>query len=220
MSLTLKEKKAAFYGAIERMPSASANLLMPVMAEVLEKDGNAAVFLSRAIRALVDLAEQANLQEAIAAPSDYDLLLNLLQQSEVLPLLVAQDPLAKAKIRGLLAKPELLNAEGGCLSSDETAKLLGMSREAVNKRRQQGKLIGLPAGRAYRYPVWQFQGSQTLKGIEIVLKSLKVQDPWMQTAWMLNSNVRLGQRPLDALRSGQIELVEQVALLYGEQGAS
>jgi hypothetical protein len=220
MSLMLKEKKAAFYGAIERMPSASANLLMPVMAEVIEKEGNAAVFLSRAIRALVDLAEQANLQEAIAAPSDYDLLLNLLQQPEVLPLLTAQDPLAKVKIRGLLAKPELLNAEGGCLSSDETAKLLGISREAVNKRRQQGKLIGLPAGRAYRYPVWQFQGSQTLKGIETVLKSLKVRDPWMQTAWMLNANARLGQRPLDALRSGQIELVEKTALLYGEQGAS
>jgi hypothetical protein len=37
MSLTLKEKKAALYSAMQRMPSASANLLMPVMAEVIEK---------------------------------------------------------------------------------------------------------------------------------------------------------------------------------------
>jgi hypothetical protein len=68
--------------------------------------------------------------------------------------------------------------------------------------------------------VWQFQESQTLKGIETVLKSFQVKDPWMQTAWMLGSNVRLGQRPLDVLRSGQIEPVKQAALLYGDQGAS
>lgn len=219
MSLTLKEKKAAFCDAVERMPQASANLLMPVMTEILDKEGDAAIFLSRGIRALVELLEQANLPEAVAASSDYNLLLNVLQQPGVIPLLVAKDPLAKAKIRGILAKPQLLEAEGGCLSSDEAARLLGISREAVNKRRQQGKLIGLPAGRSYRYPVWQFQDGKTLTGLEIVLQAIKVQDPWMQVAWMLNSNLRLGQRPLDALRSGEIEPVEQVAFLYGEQGA-
>jgi hypothetical protein len=219
MSLTLKEKKAEFYAAAERMPPTAASILMPIMAEVLEKEGETAIFLSRAIRALIELAGQANLSEAVAAASDYDLLLKVLQQPEVTPFLVSKDPLAKAKLRGILAKQQLLEAEGGALSSDETAKLLGISREAVNKRRQQGKLIGLPAGRAYRYPVWQFQKSQTLKGIETVLKSFQVKDPWMQTAWMLGSNVRLGQRPLDALRSGQIEPVKQAALLYGEQGA-
>jgi Helix-turn-helix domain len=219
MSLTLKEKKAAFCDAVERMPQASANLLMPVMTEILDKEGDAAIFLSRGIRALVELLEQANLPEAVAASSDYNLLLNVLQQPGVIPLLVAKDPLAKAKIRGILAKPQLLEAEGGCLSSDEAARLLGISREAVNKRRQQGKLIGLPAGRSYRYPVWQFQDGKTLTGLETVLQAIKVQDPWMQVAWMLNSNLRLGQRPLDALRSGEIEPVEQVAFLYGEQGA-
>jgi hypothetical protein len=219
MSLTLKEKKAAFCDAVERMPQASANLLMPVMTEILDKEGDAAIFLSRGIRALVELLEQANLPEAVAASSDYNLLLNVLQQPGVIPLLVAKDPLAKAKIRGILAKPQLLEAEGGCLSSDEAARFLGISREAVNKRRQQGKLIGLPAGRSYRYPVWQFQDGKTLTGLETVLQAIKVQDPWMQVAWMLNSNLRLGQRPLDALRSGEIEPVEQVAFLYGEQGA-
>jgi hypothetical protein len=220
MSLTLKEKKAALFNALERMPSGSADLLMPVMSEVIEAEGNTAIFLSRAIRALVDLAEQANLSAAIASASDYDLLLNVLQQPEVLPLLVADDPLAKAKIRGLLAKPQILNAEGGCLSSDETAQLLGISREAVNKRRQHSKLIGLPAGRSYRYPVWQFQDGKTLKGLENVLKSLQVQDPWMQATWMLNENLRLGQSPLNLLRNGQDEAVVEAASLYGEQGAS
>jgi hypothetical protein len=219
MSLTLKEKKAAFCDAVDRMPQTSASLLMPVMTEILDKEGDAAIFLSRGIRALVELLDRANLPEAVAASSDYNLLLNVLQQPGVIPLLVAKDPLAKAKIRGILAKPQLLEAEGGCLSSDEAAKVLCISREAINKRRQQGKLIGLPAGRSYRYPVWQFQDGKTLTGLETVLQAIKVQDPWMQVAWMLNSNLRLGQRPLDALRFGEIEPVEQVALLYGEQGS-
>jgi hypothetical protein len=219
MPLTLKEKKAALCNAVERMPPASASLLMPIMAEVVDKEGEVALFLSRAIRALVEVAEQANLSDPNAAASDYELLLKVLQQPEVTPFLVSKDPLAKAKLRGILAKQQLLEAEGGCFSSDDAAKALGISREAVNKRRQSGKLIGLPAGRSYRYPVWQFQEGKTLAGLETVLKTLKVQDPWMQTAWVLNSNLRLGQRPLDALRSGEIEPVEQVAFLYGEQGA-
>ena len=182
MPLTLTEKKAAVVDAVERMPSASAHLLMPIVAEVLEKEGETAIFLSRAIRALVELAEQANLSEAVGAASDYDLLLKVLQQPEVTPFLLSKDPLAKAKLRGILAKQQLLEAEGGCLSSDDAAKALGISREAVNKRRQSGKLIGLPAGRSYRYPVWQFQDGKTITGLETVLQTLKVQDPWMQAA--------------------------------------
>lgn len=220
MSLTLKEKKAAFYDAMERMPSTSANLLMPVMAEVIEKEGETAIFLSRAIRALIELAGQANLSEAVAAASDYDLLLKVLQQPEITPFLASKDPLAKAKLRGILAKQLLLEAEGGCLSSDDAARALGISREAVNKRRQSGKLIGLPAGRSYRYPAWQFQEGKTLAGLETVLKTLKVQDPWMQTAWILNQNSRLGGSPLDLLRLGEIQQVADAAFLYGEQGAN
>ena len=220
MPLTLTEKKAAFVDAVERMPSASANLLMPIVAEVLEKEGETAIFLSRAIRALVELAGQANLSESIAAASDYDLLLKVLQQPEVTPFLLSKDPLAKAKLRGILAKQQLLEAEGGCLSSDDAAKALGISREAVNKRRQGGKLIGLPAGRSYRYPVWQFQDRKTITGLETVLQTLKVQDPWMQAAWMLNQNLRLAHRPLDLLCSGEVESVVSAASLHGEQGAS
>lgn len=220
MPLTLKEKKAEFYAAAERMPPTAASILMPIMVEVLEKEGETAIFLSRAIRALIELAGQANLSEAVAAASDYDLLLKVLQQPEVTPFLVSKDPLAKAKLRGILAKQQLLEAEGGCLSSDDAAKALGISREAVNKRRQSGKLIGLPAGRSYRYPVWQFQEGKTLVGLETVLEMLKVQDPWMQSAWILNQNQRLECSPLNLLRSGEIQQVADAAFLYGEQGAS
>jgi hypothetical protein len=220
MSPVLKERKSAFCEAVDRMSTSSASFLMPVMEEVVHQEGNTAVFLARAIRALMALAPQANLLEAISAPSDYELLLNALQQTSVSQRLAAVDPLAQAKIRGISAKRQLLEAEGGCFSSNEAAKALGISREAVNKRRQQGKLIGLPEGRSFRYPIWQFQAGQTLPGLETVLKHLKVQDPWMQIAWMLNDNLRLGRSPLAQLQSGSIQSVAEAACLYGEQGAS
>lgn len=100
-------------------------------------------------------------------------------------------------------------------------KGFGIRRQSVDKRRVNGKLIGLLAGRTYVYPAWQFTGGQTLPGLEQVLKNLGVRDPWMQTAWMLNGNSRLeGRSPLDNLRQGNLEAVLDAAQTYGEQGAA
>lgn len=223
MALTTEEKRAELHAAIENMPGGVIDLLMPALVEVVssKKDVNT-IFLARAIRALLTLMEEVPVEEATAAPSDYDLFLTLLQRSEVMQVLPSRDPLAEARIRGLLAKRQLLEAEGGCMSSEEVAKVLGIKRQAVDKRRINGKLIGLPSGRVYLYPVWQFVDGKTLPGLEQVLKRLGVQDPWMQTAWMLNGNSRLeGRRiPLTVLRDGNLEAVLEAAEVYGEQGAA
>lgn len=63
------------------------------------------------------------------------------------------DPLAAAWLRGLLARAQLLESEGGPLTVDQVARLLGISRQAVEKRRCGGKLLGLDTGkRGYLYP--------------------------------------------------------------------
>jgi hypothetical protein len=220
MSVKLKTEKAELVLALEQMSEASATLLVPVIADLAAHKGVEAVFLTRALRALIGLAKGANVSGAAAAPSDYDLFLTVLQQPEAIALLPSQDPLAKAKIRGLLAKPKLLEAENGSVSAEEAAQMLGITRQAVDKRRKQGKLIALPAGRSHRYPAWQFADGKTLPGLESVLKALSVRDPWMQAAWMLNGNFGLeGDRPLDRLRAGKMDAVLAAAALYGEQGA-
>jgi hypothetical protein len=220
MSVKLKAEKAELVFALEHMSEESATLLVPVIADLAARKGVEAVFLTRALRALMALASEANVSGAAAAPSDYDLLLIMLQQPEALALLPSQDPLAKAKIRGLLAKPKLLEAENGCVSAEEAAQILGITRQAVDKRRKQGKLIALPAGRSHRYPAWQFSDGKTLPGLESALSTLSIRDPWMQTAWMLNGNFSLeGDRPLDRLRAGNLDAVVAAAALYGEQGA-
>jgi len=108
------------------------------------------------------------------------------------------------------------------LKGEKVAEVLGISRQAVDKRRRQGRLIGLTQGRrGYAYPVWQFEGGKTLANLEKVLDRLQDHDPWMQLAFFLNTNARLnGSSPLDLLRSGIVEPVLEAAASYGEQGAA
>ena len=128
----------------------------------------------------------------------------------------------RARLRGVRARRELLGAEGGTVSSGQAAELLGITPQAVDKRRRTGKLLALPVGRAYLYPlypVWQFdEGGRggVLGGLEEVLGSFGVEDAWMRASFFLRENGRLDEkRPLDALRDGEIESVERAARLWG-----
>lgn len=186
-----------------------------------QKESNA-VFITRGLNALVSLAENTSVVEAASASSDYQVLLTILETPESLDLLRKSDPLAEARLRGLEMKQQLIEAEGGCLSDQEAAQILDISRQAVDKRRRQGKLIGISRGKhGYLYPAWQFtDAGEVLTGLESVLATLKDYDPWMQTAFLLDPNLRLGgQTPLAALRNGHLDEVIKVAATFGEQGA-
>lgn len=220
MTLSLEQRRAKLHLAIEQLSDEALEAIEPALETARQSVG--IVFLHRAMRALTTIAEGVPLAGATAAPSDYDLLLELLRQPEVKQILPSRDPLAEAKLRGLLMKRELLTKEGGFVNSEEAAQILGISRQAVDKRRNAHNLIALPVGRSYVYPVWQFDPSRAmvLPGLEEVLHNLGVQEPWMQTAWFMADNSLLeGQSPLTALRQGQLEAVLSAARLYGEQGA-
>ncbi len=169
-----------------------------------------ATFLTRVIEGLIEIADSSNLVDITAADTNYEVLLAALQTPEAISLLTKQDPLANAKIRGLHLKQQLIEAEGGCANSEEIAQMLGISRQAINQRRQRGKLIGLSRGKGkYIYPLWQFTDTgETLSGLEAVLAKLQELDPWMQITFFLNSNVRLENKtPLEMLRKGEVEPV-------------
>ncbi|MCA9523378.1 MAG: hypothetical protein KC609_20530 [Myxococcales bacterium] len=184
-----------------------------------------AAFLARGMNALARLAElldERRLSDATGAISDFQVLLFALEDPGVLELLRSDDPLAGARLRGLRAKTELIEAEGGSLGVDDVAELLRISRQAVDKRRRAGKLLGVQAGRrGYAYPAWQFAANGTLPGLEAVLGELSEHDAWMKVAFFLSENARLeGRRPLDGLREGETARVRQAARAYGEHGAA
>ncbi len=182
-------------------------------------------FASRALYAiarLLDTQEAGTLLAATGAASDYDVLLQALEHPAALRMLDA-GPLAKAKLRGLRYRELLMNAEGGTYSSQEAADVLGLTRQAVDKRRRSGRLIGLSTGRrGYAYPAWQFdQQHGTVPGLEAVLADLQAHDPWMQLSFMVNPTPYLADRtPLDVLRAGEVEAVRRTAQAFGEQGAA
>lgn len=190
----------------------------------LEKTQNP-VFASRALQAVTELARELpeeRIEEATSAANDYLVLLSAMNTPSVVAQLSEKDPLAAAKLRGVQRKQSLLNAGGGVLSAEEAAQLLGISRQAVDKRRKQGQLLGLVQGRrGYAYPAWQFENGRTIKNLEQALEALRGHDPWMQVAFFLNGNDRLdGKSPLELLRAGELERVLWAAAEYGEQGAA
>jgi len=209
----------------KRKPTATRPLRVAA-AQVLDlgtKSG-AVVFLTRGLRALTRLAEAMPpeaLTEAATADSDYAVLVAALEKPAALAELQRHDPLAEARLHGLTARQQLLAAEGGALSGDEAAQLLGISRQAVDKRRRTGRLLGLPVGsHRMAYPAWQFATEGILLGWEDVLGDLRHHDPWMQLAFMLSGNSGLdGTMPLVALRRGQVAAVRRAARLYGEHGS-
>ncbi len=182
------------------------------------------VFLTRAHRALEGLTRELSkdaLSVAAAAPSDLEVVLRALLAAPSLVARATGDRLAPARLRGQQAQLGILDREGGTLSATEIAKRLGVSRQAVNKRRQAGRLLALPVGRRrFAYPLWQLAGTGALPGFEKVLAALDEHDPWMQARFFLGRNARLGDaRPLDALRNGDVEAVTRAAAEYGRHGA-
>jgi hypothetical protein len=181
-------------------------------------------FYSRILRAYrrleTDLPHNL-LEDATAAPTDYLVALEALLSAEESSQLIAQDPFLAARFRGLKRKREMLELAGGAFSVEEVAEVLGISRQAVDKRRASHQLLGLTqARRGYSYPSFQFEDGKTVPGLSDVLLELRSLDPWMQMIFFTSPNERLdGKRPLEALRNGSIKEVKAVAENYGEQGA-
>ncbi len=134
-----------------------------------------------------------------------------------------QDKLAMALARGLETRQQIAEAEGGSLSSDEAAQLLGISKTAVLKRLEAGRLLAWREERlhAARFPRWQFdERGQVLACLEDVLEILNA-DPrlnaWGKILFFLQTKINLGdKRPLDLLREGKLEEVRLAAQTYAE----
>lgn len=133
----------------------------------------------------------------------------------------ASDPLARAKTRGLVSQREMLGVEGPPMGVREVAGHLGISRQAVDKRRQRSKLLAVSFGtRSLQYPCWQFMETGVLSGLEETLLALAPSPPWACLRFFVSGNHRLGgKRPLDLLRAGRVEKVLDAAKAFGEHGA-
>jgi len=189
-----------------------------------EHDDLFAVALARTMRAVIaGLAlSDKDMLAIVSAPNDLQALLALLQHPAVISTLKEIDPLAEAKMRGILRQADLYNAEGGCVSAEEAGSLIAVTRQTVDKMRRMKELVALPKGRdGWIYPIWQFADGRPLIGLESVLKALAIEGPWVQVSFLLSGNERLqGKRPIELLRKGKAKLVLEAACTFGKNGGT
>lgn len=182
---------------------------------VVGKHRDRADFVDRILELLADVTDySATLETVTSSP---EALLQLLKSPEVLASLRQHDPLAPARLRGLHVQAQILQAEGGTCSAEELGRMLGITRQGVDKRRKRGALIAFDLGkRGYAYPVWQVG----IEGLEQVLADFGKDSGWGQAAFMLSPNAFLDEEtPVDMLRKGEVERVREAASQYGNQVA-
>jgi hypothetical protein len=182
------------------------------------------VFRRRTEALIERLAAQASdevLAAALEAPSDVGGLARLLSDLAPLGMRVETiDPFAEAIARSVEAKQELLREAGGGWSSTRVGTHLGVTRQAVDKRRKAGKLLALQSGRGdFLYPVCQFTEHGVLPGIDRFLAACPPSGGWTRLDLLLTPAEEIGDRaPLQALRDGDAAAAMRAAEMFGEQG--
>jgi hypothetical protein len=175
------------------------------------------------LQAIVDVATEVSKEVTITSnlveKAPFERIVEVLTTKEALDKLAPSDPLAAARLKGVRVKRDLLYQDGQPLTSEEVASLLHLTRQAIDKRRKNGQLLGISLGRrGYLYPIWQFHEEKVLPGLEQVLKELSEYDPWTQLMFFKTGDIRLdGATPLERLKAGEIDCVVWAASCYGKQ---
>jgi hypothetical protein len=185
----------------------------------------AQAFLKRSVKMLERVSSSASaeaLQSALSSPTDVGGVASLL--SDLAPLdvdLSVLDPFMEAMARGAAIKRELLTSGGGGLTSTQVARALGITRQAVDKRRTRHALLAVPNGSGeYIYPACQFTADGVIHGLEEVLRAFQIRNPWTQLSVLLASAPSLGGRTiLEVLKAGESERAVDIVASFGEQAA-
>jgi hypothetical protein len=114
-----------------------------------------------------------------------------------------------ARLQGIEAKRRVLIEDGGMLTAEKAGEIPTMSRQAAEKRRKVGRLIGVSLGRrGFGYPPWHLPKKALWRILDTVLNVLQEHDAWTKLVFLMTQNAALnGVRPIDALRSGNFEEV-------------
>ena len=185
----------------------------------------AEAFLKRSIKMLERVSSTASpeaLKAALSSPTDVGGVASLL--SDLAPLgldLSSVDPFVEAMARGAAVKEELLKNAGGGLKSSQVARALGISRQAVDKRRSRRALLAVPAGSGeYLYPACQFTREGVIPRFEEILQAFRLRNPWTQLSVLLSPAPALrGKSVLEVLKAGDVEKARSLVASLGEQAA-
>lgn len=130
---------------------------------------------------------------------------------------------ARVILSGVRIAHEDLRAAGGAYSLEQVQELMnGVTRQAVEKRVNEGSLLAVPGpSNRRRYPAAQFNSDGSIVGgMRTVRESLPTTNPWTVLNFLVQPDPKLsGMKPIDLMRKGEIDLVVEAAKRVGEQGA-
>lgn len=113
------------------------------------------------------------------------------------------DPLRGAIGRSLDHRREFADLVGEMLCNMQVSAQLGITREAIDKRRKTGELLAVRVGSDWLYPAFQFEQGEVLPSLSSVLQAYAGLDPWVVIDAILAPDDALGGRCLlDAIRAG------------------
>jgi hypothetical protein len=177
------------------------------------------VFAARSLEAVYRMVLKSSddtILRAVSAPTNIGALARAVSEEAASPAVSKLDEKAELLARGAELKEELMRRAGGYLSASEVSKLLGISRQAVDKRRRSGKLIAVQIKGDNAYPRCQFDREGVIPGLQEALASMPIKSPWMRLEWLLTPDDALsGRSPLDALKAGDRESVLRIARGHG-----
>ena len=100
-------------------------------------------FLQSVVDAAVEVSKEAKIDPDIyKRMGGFEAMVEVFTRPEALKALAPSDPLAAARLKGVQVKRDLLYGDGQPFNSEEVAKLLHITRQAVDKRRSKGQLLG------------------------------------------------------------------------------
>jgi hypothetical protein len=133
------------------------------------------------------------------------------------------DARSLAILEGIRIAQEDLREAGGAYDLDQVRTLMrGVSRQAIDKRVQEGSLLTVPGPSNRRsYPTLQFNSDGTVvDGLRAVSEALPTRNPWTILNFLAQPDDRLsGRRPIEVLKEGNVNLVVEAAQRMGQQGA-
>jgi len=136
------------------------------------------------------------------------------------PSAFSPDARSRAILDGVRIAQQDLEDAGGAFDLEQVRTLLrGVSRQAIDRRVQEGSLLAVPGPSNHRsFPTLQFNRDGSLvSGLKAVLEALPVESPWAVLNFLVNPDPRLdGRKPIDVLRTGDVAQVVEAARLYGE----
>lgn len=139
------------------------------------------------------------LASSLAKGEPVETLLEVLASVETLSLTApAEDMMASVRYM-----EELVKKARGVIGSTGAAALLKISRQALDKRRRNGKLLAIKSRGDWGYPACQFEGPEVLNGLEPILKARAGEDAYVTLEFLLAPEPGLGGlNILEALRQG------------------